>query len=136
MSGTGSLDGRVPARFSQGRLTIAGGNLSARAPGTLRYLPQKLPTEVTAAGESVDLALRALSDFRYDRLSLDLDKGAEGEGTVMLRLQGNNPAVLSGQAFNFNIRVDSNFDRLADVALLSLRSAQDLLRRAAGRTGP
>jgi hypothetical protein len=136
LSGTGSLDGRVPARFSQGRLTIAGGNLSARAPGTLRYLPQKLPTEVTAAGESVDLALRALSDFRYDRLSLDLDKGAEGEGTVMLRLQGNNPAVLSGQAFNFNIRVDSNFDRLADVALLSLRSAQDLLRRAAGRTGP
>jgi hypothetical protein len=136
LSGTGTLDGRIPARFSQGRLTIASGNLSARGPGTLSYFPQRLPPEVAAAGESVDLALRALSDFRYDRLSLDLDKSADGEGTVMLRLQGSNPAVLSGQAFNFNIRVDSNFDRLAGVTLLGLRSAQDLLRAAAGRRGP
>jgi Dicarboxylate transport len=137
LGGTGLLDGRIPLRLGEGKLTIAGGHLAARAPGTLRYHPEKLPGEIAAAGDAVDLALRALADFRYDRLSLDLDKSAEGEGTVMLRLQGNNPAVLSGHPFNVNIRVDSNFDRLAELALLSLRSAQDLLRRAAaGRTGP
>jgi hypothetical protein len=136
LSGTGALDGKIPARFGDGKLTVTGGKLAARAPGTLRYQPQKLPEQIAAAGESVDLALRALGDFRYDRLALELDKSEGGEGTVMLRMQGNNPAVLSGQAFNFNIRVDSNFDRLADVALLSLRSAQDLLRRAAGRAEP
>ena len=136
LSGTGTLDGKIPTRFGEGKLTIAGGHLAARAPGTLRYDPRTLPPEVAAAGESVDLALRALSDFHYDRLSLDLDKSPAGEGTVMLRLQGSNPAVLQGQPFNFNIRVVSNFDRLAEVALLSLRSAQDLLRRAAGRAKP
>jgi len=71
----------------------------------------------------------------FDRLSLDLDKSAKGEGTVMLRLQGNNPAVLSGRPFDVNVRVDSNFDRLADTALLSVRSEPDMLRRAAGRAG-
>jgi hypothetical protein len=137
LGGTGLLDGRIPLRLGDGKVTIAGGHLAARAPGTLRYRPEKLPGEIAAAGDAVDLALRALADFRYDRLSLDLDKSAEGEGTVMLRLQGNNPAVLSGHPFNVNIRVDSNFDRLAELAVLSLRSAQDLLRRAAaGRTGP
>jgi len=43
---------------------------------------------------------------------------------------------LQGQVFNFNIRIDSNFDRLADIALLSLRSAEELLRRAATGTNP
>ena len=69
-------------------------------------------------------------------LTLTLDKAETGEGTVLLQLQGNNPDLLSGQPFNFNIRIDSNFDRLAEYALLSIRSAEDLLRRAAGRTGP
>jgi len=136
LSGTGTLDGGIPLRFSKGSLAIAGGHLASRGPGTLGYLPHDLPPEIAAAGQPVELALRALSDFHYDRLSLDLDKSAAGEGTVMLRLEGHNPQVLSGRQFNFNIRVESNFNRLADIALLSLRSAQDLLRRAAGRTEP
>jgi hypothetical protein len=136
LKGTGALDGHIPVRFDEGKVSIAAGRLAARAPGTLSYLPHKLPSEVATAGESVDLVLRALSDFRYDALSLDLDKSAEGEGTVKLQLQGNNPAVMSGHPFNINIRLDSNFDRLADLALLSVRSAQDVLRRAAGRAKP
>jgi hypothetical protein len=136
LGGTGALDGDVPLHFAGGKLAVNNGKLAASAPGVLRYQPQHLPQQIAAAGESVDLALRVLSDFRYDRLSLALDKSAEGEGSVLLHLEGRNPAVMSGQAFNFNIRVDTNFDRLADYALLSLRSAEELLRRAAGRSGP
>jgi len=55
---------------------------------------------------------------------------------VVLHLEGANPAVMSGQVFNFNISLESNFDRLADIAMLSLRSAEDLLRRAARRVAP
>ena len=136
LSGTGALDGDIPLNLANHKLAVHGGKLAAKGPGALRYQPQNLPPQIAAAGQSVDLALKALSDFHYDRLSLDLDKSADGEGTVVLHMEGNNPALMSGQPFNFNIRVESNFDRLADYALLSLRSAQDLLRRAAGRSEP
>jgi Dicarboxylate transport len=136
LGGTGALDGDIPLAFANHRLTVRDGKLAAKGAGVLRYQPQHLPPQVAAAGESVDLALKALSDFHYDRLSLELDKSADGEGTVLLHIEGKNPAVMSGQPFNFNIRVESNFDRLADYALLSLRSAQDLLRDAAGRSTP
>ncbi len=136
LSGTGQLDGPIPFVLKNGKIEIKGGRLAARAPGVLNYRPSKLPEALTSAGESVTLALQALSDFHYDKLVLAIDKSDTGEGTVLLQLEGQNPAVLSGQPFHFNIRVESNFDRLADIALTSLKSAEDLLRRATRRITP
>jgi hypothetical protein len=135
LGGTGRLDGHIPLRLADGKLAITAGHLAARAPGTLRYQPASLPSSITAAGEEVGLLLQALSDFHYQSLALDLDKGEDGEGAILLHLAGSNPAVLSDQPFNLNIRIESNFDRLADLALAGLRSTQELLRRAAGGSG-
>jgi hypothetical protein len=136
LNGSGQLDGQIPVIYKAGKLAIRGGKLAARGPGTVSYKPGSLPQQITEAGESVQLALQALSDFHYDKLGLDLDKAENGEGTVVLHLEGANPAVMSGQVFKFNISLESNFDRLADIAMLSLRSAEDLLRRAARRAAP
>ncbi len=136
LSGTGKLDGPIPFLLKNGKVEIKGGRLSAREPGVLNYRPSKLPDALASAGGSVELALQALSDFHYDILTLALDKSSAGDGTVLLQLEGQNPAVMSGQVFHFNIRIDSNFDRLADIALASLRSAEELLRRAARRVTP
>ena len=136
LTGSGLLDGPIPLTVEGGKVAIAGGKLVARGPGVISFRPGVLPPEIAQAGESVDLALKALANFHYTKLTLTLDKAETGEGTVLLQLEGNNPDLLSGQPFNFNIRIDSNFDRLAEYALLSIRSAEDLLRRAAGRTGP
>jgi hypothetical protein len=133
LSGTGQLSGHIPLSLDAGKVTIAGGRLDALGPGLLRYRPQHLPAALAGAGPQVELALRALSDFRYRSLSLALDKSAGGEGTVLLGIAGDNPAVMNGRAFNFNIRIESNFDRLAGYALLGLSSAEELLRRAKGR---
>jgi hypothetical protein len=136
LSGTGQVDGQIPLKVENGAITISGGKLAARAPGLLRYKPDKLPQEIAGAGAQVALMLEALSDFHYETLALELEKGASGEGTIQLHLNGNNPAVLAGRAFVLNIRIESNFDRLAAYALLALSSAQDMLRQAARRTGP
>ena len=136
LSGTGQLDGPIPFVLKNGKIEIKGGHLAARAPGVLNYRPSSLPNALTSAGESVTLVLQALSDFHYDKLALALDKSDTGEGTVLLQLDGQNPALMSGQPFLFNIRVESNFDRLADIALASLKSAEDLLRRATRRATP
>lgn len=130
LSGTGQLDGQIPLDLQNGKIAIKAGRLMARGPGVLRYKPDKVPDQIASAGESVALMMQALSDFHYDSLSLDLDKAPTGEGTVLLRLKGSNPAVMDNQAFNFNIRIDSNFDRLINLALMSLGSAQELLQKA------
>ena len=44
------------------------------------YKPGSLPQQITEAGESVQLALQALSDFHYEKLGLDLDKAESGDG--------------------------------------------------------
>jgi hypothetical protein len=135
LSGTGRLDGTIPLSLKGSEVAVTEGRLAAREAGVLRYQPSKLPDELTKTHSSVELAFQALTDFHYNKLMLELDKQGSGDGTVMLRLQGQNPAVMSGQPINFNIRVDSNFDRLADYALLSIRSTQELLNRAARRSG-
>jgi len=130
LSGTGRLSGRIPLTLDGSRYAIRDGSLAAGGPGVLRFRSDKLPSGIASAGEEMALALRALEDFRYDSLSLTLDKGKTGEGTIGLHLSGANPAVFAGRRFNFNIKFESNFDRLTDLALRSLTATQELLRRA------
>lgn len=130
LSGSGRLVGQIPLKLAGGRVRISQGKIAATGPGVLNYKSDKLPQEITGAGEQMQLALHALDDFHYDSLALELDENVSGEGSALLHLQGNNPAVLKGQKFNFNIRIESNFDRLTDLALRSMTSAQELLRQA------
>lgn len=131
LAGKGRLSGRVPLTIAQGKVSIGQARLAADAPGVIRYDPKRLPPELAGAGPSLSLALEALRDFHYDALTLELQKAAEGRGTVLLHLNGQNPAVLNSQIFHFNIRVESDFDRLAELALINLSSVQTLLRQAA-----
>ncbi|MDD3444820.1 MAG: YdbH domain-containing protein, partial [Zavarzinia sp.] len=136
LDGTGVLDGTVPLSVAGEEVAITDAQLSARGPGVLRYRPDNLPPQIAQAGAEVDLVLRALADFHYDSLGLTFGKAVGGEGFVRLAMAGANPAVMDSQPFNFNIRIESNFARLADLVLLGLRSAQDLLGRAAGSVRP
>ncbi len=132
LRGTGRLDGHIPLTMAGGRVLVRDGRLAASGPGVLQIRSDVLPKQVTDAGESMTLVLRALEDFHYDSLVIDLAGSPTGEGAITLRLGGHNPAVLDGRAFNLNIRLESNFDRLVDLALRAITAAQELLRRTAG----
>ena len=136
LSGTGRLDGQLPLRSVGGRLRIEGGALAASGPGILHFRREPLARELAGAGEDVNVALEALRDFHYETLSLAIDESAAGQGTVRLTLQGNNPAYLEGRRFHFNIALESNFDRLRELALQGMTAAQMLLRRSAGGLRP
>jgi len=132
LGGSGKLDGQIPLQLIQGKILVLDGALKATGPGVLRLGADVPPKEITEAGESMSLALKALADFHYDSLAVDLAGNAAGEGTIMLKIQGKNPAVLEGQAFNLNIKLETNFDRLIDIALRSMQAAQELLRQTSG----
>jgi hypothetical protein len=136
LGGSGHLDGQIPLRIAQGNTVIRDGKLTAAEPGVLRLQRDVVPKQIADAGESMTLVLQVLEDFHYDTLVIDLTGSATGDATAVLSLKGNNPAVLDGRAFNLNISLRSNFDRLVDLALRSMAAAQELLRRTAGSTRP
>jgi hypothetical protein len=134
LGGSGKLDGQIPLQLRLGKIIVLDGALKATGPGVLRLGTDVLPKQITEAGESVSLVLKALADFHYDSLAVDLAGNAAGEGTIMLKIQGQNPVVLEGQAFNLNIKLETNFDRLIDIALRTMQAAQELLRQTSGST--
>jgi dicarboxylate transporter DctA-like protein len=137
LSGSGALDGTIPLRVDPAGVTIAGGRLAATGPGVVRYTGAGLPDAITGAqgkaGEALTLTREALADFHYSGLTLALDRSPSGDGSLLVGLKGNNPAVLDGHPFDINIRLDANFDRLATIFLSGYAAAEGLLRGAAGR---
>ncbi len=137
LSGSGVLDGTIPLRVDPAGVTITGGRLAATGPGVVRYTGAGLPEAITGAqgkaGEALTLTREALADFHYSGLTLALDRSPSGDGSLLVGLKGNNPAVLDGHPFDINIRLDANFDRLATIFLSGYAAAEGLLRSAAGR---
>src|SRR3546814_17999072 len=66
---------------------------------------------LAGGGETVEAAVKALEDFHYEELTLTLAKTAANDATVKLSTLGQNPDVMDGQPFRFNIDLESNLDR-------------------------
>ena len=126
----GRLDGTLPLRLAEGAVGVVGGALASRGPGVLRYSGQGLPERLAAREDTVGLALQALSDFRYERLAISVDKALAGPGSAILRVEGANPAVLEGYPFVFNIDLSTDFNRLVALILEGLGQSQALARFA------
>ena len=131
-SGSGQLSGSIPVTLRDGALVIDGGALAAEAPGVIAFRSEAAKQALAQGGQSVELMLQALEDFHYQVLRLTLDKPAEGESRVFLKLEGANPAVLDGQPFVLNINLTSNaaplLAALARGTEISDRLVEELLR--------
>jgi hypothetical protein len=133
LSGSGRLSGRIPIAIATGgegdSVTISNGRLAAEAPGTLRFESEGARQALAAAGESADLMLHALQDFRYDELSLAINKPAAAGARLTLTLLGHNPDVLEGYPFRFNINLEGDTDRLVAALSQAYTLSNRMLRR-------
>lgn len=132
LKGTGTLSGHLPVTVSGAAIAVKGARLTADSGGILNLKSQAAADFLAAQGESVDLALRALEDFRYSELTVEIDREAGGDARMVLRLLGHNPAVLDGHPFRFNVTLNSNIDQLLAALLRGYRTATEGLERAAG----
>lgn len=117
LKGTGRIGGMLPLRLEGGKVSVEKGHLESTVPGTLQVGVEKLADQLRTYGENVDMAFRALTDFHYDRMVIDADKPFSGAGKAMFRLEGNNPKVMEGQPFVFNISLETDFDYLTKLLL-------------------
>lgn len=123
VSGNGVLDGRLPVRIEHGAASVAGGQIRAVAPGGVIRVAPALTVGTGQPG--VDFALRALEDFRYQRLTADADYSADGDLTLAVRLEGRNPQVEAGRPIHYNLTVTQNVPTL----LRALRLQEQVTRR-------
>ncbi|MFC3230938.1 YdbH domain-containing protein [Marinibaculum pumilum] len=108
VSGTGRISGTIPVTVADGTVVVRDGALDALAPGVVAFRSDAARRALASGGEQVDLLLQALEDFHYDVLRMTVDKPADGESRVFLKLEGSNPAVLDGHPFVLNISLTSN----------------------------
>ena len=133
ISGTGRLSGVIPVEIAGNAVGISGGRLAAAGPGVLRIRSEAAKRALAQGGEEVALMLRALENFRYEELTLEIEKETAGEGRVLLRTQGLNPEVRDGQPFVINLTLTGNVDGLAAVLAQALQLPGGIVRTMLAR---
>lgn len=124
--GTGKLNGKLPLVLSKNGLQMSAGKLSAQPPyGVIQYSGDERVTALAKSNPNVELLLKALSDFRYDLLKVNLDYAPDGQLLAKVRLQGNNPELEGGRPVHLNINLEENILTL----LRSLQFADEISRK-------
>ncbi len=136
LTGSGRLSGQIPLRVEDRKVAIDNGELAAAGSGVVQFDRAKLPAALLERGDIVSMALETLTDFNYDSLDMQISKSLDGDGIVNVQLSGANPAVLEGHPFRFNIALESDFDRLAQLVTQGLAAADTVLFNAAEGATP
>lgn len=133
ISGTGRLSGIIPVSTAGAAVGITGGRLATSEPGVLRIRSEAAKRALAQGGKEVTLMLSALEDFRYETLTLEIEKETAGEGCVILRTRGQNPAVRDGQPFVINLTLSGNVDGLTAVLAQALELPGGIVRTMLAR---
>jgi len=126
----GVLEGELPLAVSDGRVVIERGYLRALPPGgRIQYHASDASRALGANSGELDLALRLLSDFRYEELSSTVALDSTGDLLLGLSLAGNNPEEFEGRKVNFNINLEQNIDPLLQSLRLSGKLTDEIENR-------
>jgi len=128
VSGTGRLDGSIPVVLQDGTALVSDGHLEAQGPGVLHVRSEAAKSALGGAGDQVRLMLSALEDFRYESLSATLNMPGDDEASVTVHMKGNNPAVLEGYPFAFNIDLTGNLGKLLGALRQGAALSTDIIR--------
>jgi hypothetical protein len=101
LEGSGKIGGEFVLRRSTRGFTVIDGKVTSEAPGgVLRY---RLPPG-TSPPAGLEVALAALSDFRYRQIGASFDFDPNGTLILRTRIEGNNPGWQGGRTVEFNVQ--------------------------------
>ncbi|MBU2157212.1 MAG: YdbH domain-containing protein, partial [Gammaproteobacteria bacterium] len=143
LAGTGTLDGYLPLQISRQGVTIEQGQLAARQPGgRLQFYSERIRA-LGRSNPAMQLVTQSLEDFRFSTLSSQVDYNQEGKLALVMRLEGQNPAIEQGRPIHFNINLEEDIptllaslqltDKVSDI--IQQRVQQRMLERNA-KTAP
>ena len=130
LAGSGLLDGQIPIEISSAGIVVTQGQLTARAPGgSIRYTPTAKVAALAQSNPSVNIVVKALSNFQYHLLDVNTNYQPGGELNLQVRLQGKNPDWQEGQPVHLNLNLEENILTL----LRSLQMSDDISERVRKR---
>ncbi|MCP4329293.1 MAG: hypothetical protein GY791_12745 [Alphaproteobacteria bacterium] len=130
LSGTGHLSGTIPVRFGPDGVAITAGRLDAAESGVLRVDLGSSRDVLAQQGEQVALMVQVLENFQYKLLGLGIDRPTAGDLELAIQMEGQNPDVLEGYPFRFNITLSGDLEPVLDALQQGEGLSTDLLRDA------
>jgi hypothetical protein len=112
----GKAGGDVPVVFSTGSARIDKAVLQATADGGVIQYTGSTGDAAASSDPNAKLLFDALKDFQYKVLKVQLDGDLAGRIVIGMTLNGRNPTVLDGAAFDLNISIDSELMQLLNNA--------------------
>lgn len=112
LSGDGEISGDIPVSLFPEGVMIKDAKLAATGPGKLRYDLSSAPAAVKDAGDNVNMALSALSDFHYKDLVITLQRQLTGDAALGLHISGSNPSFYNGYPVEFNFTANGRLDEI------------------------
>lgn len=107
LSATGTLEGVIPISYRNGELTVHDGLLRTGAKGgLLRYKPRAVDKALEDANEGTGLAIKALSNFAYDEISIRINEIEAEDLRLDIKISGRSVELYGGLPFEFNIKVE------------------------------
>jgi hypothetical protein len=100
------MHGTLPITVAGTEAVIDNGELVSAGPGWVRYRPDQPPAGLQAGGESVNLLLQALENFRYEELRFTINGRTDAEMDVGLHISGANPELYGGYPIEFNLNLE------------------------------
>jgi Dicarboxylate transport len=121
LSGEGAISGTAPITLFPNGIIVDNAKFAADAPGVLRYDAAQAPSALSSAGDSVGLALQALSDFHYKELIVTLNRKLTGDTDLGLHIAGSNPSFYNGYPVEFNLNLSGKLDEVLRKGLAGYR---------------
>ncbi|MDT8405420.1 YdbH domain-containing protein [Sulfuriflexus sp.] len=106
LAGTGQLNGTLPLVLGKNGLSMENGKLTVPPPyGVIRYTGDERVTALARNNAEVEMLVKVLSNFHYNRLEAELDYAPDGDLLAKVRLQGKNPELQGGRPVHLNINL-------------------------------
>jgi hypothetical protein len=121
LSGEGAISGTAPITLFPNGIIVDNAKFAADAPGVLRYDAAQAPAALSSAGDSVGLALQALSNFQYKELVVSLNRKLTGDTDLGLHIAGSNPSFYDGYPVEFNLNLSGKLDEVLRKGLAGYR---------------
>lgn len=113
LSGSGTLEGRLPIVRKADEIEIRGGRLrSSPEGGVVRYRADSGTANLGVADQQFATVLAVLDDFHFELLEIELDGSASGEVAVGIHLKGANPSYQDGHPVDFNLSLQAQLSDL------------------------
>lgn len=129
VSATGLVSGTLPVIIgANGGLTFKQGNLQAEGPGTIAMPPEAIPSD----NQQITLVRDILKDLHYSQLSISMDSDPKNALSVILTVEGNNPAVYDGRLVKLNLHLTGDVLDFIQENLMFLTDPKTLMEQGRG----